>query len=121
MLKEQARHLHAEIAYRNALVLGAPPGDVLEHLRFVCARQEKPYVAPPAPGADQAPMALPPTSLDVEALALLFWHEAAVDDETHADLLADCPTCEDVALRMMRDRRFARRNRLLLRILRDAG
>jgi hypothetical protein len=121
MLKEQTRDVHAEIAYRNALVLGAPPGDVVEHLRFVCVRQEKRYVAPPAPGADQTPMALPPTSLDVEALAQLFWHQAIVDEDEHASILADCTTCEDVALRMIRDRRFGRRNRLLLRLLRDGG
>ena len=122
MLKEQQRFLPAEIAYRDAIVLGAPAEDVAVHLRFVCERQEdKAYLPPPAAGADQAPMAMPPGSLDIVTLAHLIWHEPSLDDEDHAAMLAECATCEDVALRMMADRRFARRNRLLLRVLRDGG
>ncbi|HEX3920393.1 MAG TPA: hypothetical protein VHW60_23880 [Caulobacteraceae bacterium] len=119
MLKEQLRFTRAEIAYRNGLVLGAPAADVVVHLRFVCERQEKPYLPSPGPSDEPRPMAQPPITMDVEALALLFWHEAELEADEHAAMLAECPTCEDVALRMMSDRRFVRRNRTLLRVLRD--
>jgi len=120
MLKEQDRFLPAEIAYRDAVALGASLADVGVHLRFVCERQGKAYLPPPGSAAtDERAMAQAPSSLDIEALVHLFWHDLALADEEHAALLAECATCEDVAVRLTRDRRFVRRNRTLLRMLKD--
>ena len=119
MLKELDRFAAAEIAYRSALTLGAPPMDVLRHLAFVCARQGYEFAEIARSGRALRQMDEAPSAFDVDALGYLFWHETGVGEPEMLDLLRTCATREAVAAAMVADPRFARRNGALLKLLRD--
>ena len=119
-LKDQENFAAAEVHYRSALAAGAPVADVSRHLQFVMQRQG--HVAPPPPPAPAAaaagdPMLAAPTLLDLTTLAWLFWQAGGIGDDDALRLLRTCPTCQDVAVAMTRDPRFASANRDFLSLL----
>jgi tetratricopeptide (TPR) repeat protein len=118
MLKELGRFEAAEIDYREALALGAPLADVLEHLQFVCHRQHH-YLAPPpfASSNSRHPLQERPTCFDIQSLAYAIWH---VDGLSQAELLnfqRSCSTVAAVAAMMIADERFRRSNSAFLQML----
>ena len=121
MLKEQERFVEAEISYRTACAYGAPVHDVMEHLRFVMARQGLEewrfpihfYKAGSA--AEQTP-----GRPDVDTLARLVWHVGGVAVAEIADLLRHHSTCDGLLAAMIADQRFERANRDWLSVVREA-
>ena len=121
MAKEQDRLTVAEIAYRTACALGAPPHDVVEHLRFVLGRQgiaehRFPIRFPePGPQAQQVP-----GRPDVIAFARLLWGVRTLDDGDLCDLLRRCGSLDALVAAMIRDPRFERANRDWLELVQEA-
>ncbi|MGA0602285.1 hypothetical protein ACO2Q3_16375 [Caulobacter sp. KR2-114] len=118
MQKDTGRLAGAEIAYRSALALGAPPADVLRHLAFVCERQDVAMGEPARLRGAARPIDEAPAAFDVDALAYLFWHDVGLGEGDMLDILRHAPTCEAAAVRLARDPRFMRRNGALLRMMR---
>lgn len=120
MLKEQELFLEAEISYRTAAAYGAPGHDVLEHFRFVMARQAIEEWRYPVrfyrtgTAASQVPGAP-----DIDALARLVWHVGGVVAADTADLLRRCASCDELLAAMIADARFERANRDWLSVVRN--
>jgi hypothetical protein len=114
MLKEQELFAAAEIQYRSARALGAPPADVDRHLEFVSQRQGHGWPPPPVLNARPTPMQEPPTQLLVETLAYLIWQSESVPEQDMLKFLRSCRSGDDVAARMIADDRFVYRGGKLL-------
>lgn len=120
MAKEQNEFARAEISYRTACALGAPPQDVVEHLRFVMVRQQADEgrfpirFYRPGPAAQQTP-----AQPDVISLARLAWRVGGLADHDMVDLLRANATCDELFAAMIRDSRFERANRDWLELVRD--
>lgn len=113
MLKEQGRFADAEAFYRTGVALGEPTDQVIEHLAFVCARQDVPMAAPGyRPHA--AGLECTPTVFEVGTLAWLLWHTGHVPARERAALFRSCRSCAEVVIAMIQDTRFVTRNRQLL-------
>ncbi|MEN3950804.1 tetratricopeptide repeat protein [Iodidimonas sp. SYSU 1G8] len=120
MLKEQGRFPDAEIQYRSAIALGDKSADTREHLAFVCARQD--HHAPALPcRIDEPPMAASPCAADLRTLVWLFWHAAHVPAEETVGFMRSAATCEALAIALIGDERFVRRNARLLEIIHKAS
>lgn len=120
MAKEQGNYCGAEIAYRTACALGAPVHDVVDHLRFVLARQ----------GIDEAryPIRLyrnaetcrqVPAKPDILCFARLLWGVRGMDEADLLTFLRDHDTCDELVAAMIRDPRFERTNREWLELVRE--
>jgi hypothetical protein len=118
MLKEQGRLAAAELQYRTAWALGETSADLRRHLRFVCEAQGARFTEPRI-ATGSVPLRRSPTLMDLEALAYLFWGEPADFEDDLLRLMRHCATCEAAALEMIADPRFARANRLFLRLMGD--
>lgn len=120
MAKEQEHFVRAEIAYRTACALGAPPQDVDPHLRFVMARQGiEEHRNPirhykPGPQREQVP-----GRPDVLACARLMWGTFGMDDLDIVRFLRGCATLDEMIAAMIRDPRFERANRPWLELVRE--
>jgi tetratricopeptide (TPR) repeat protein len=118
MMKEQERYEAAEIDYRDALALGAPIGDVLQHLEFVCQRQHYYSALPPVTAAHvQHPLDERPSKIDIQALAYAMWQEEQVSEQDMLRILRSCATSAAAATLMISDPRFRRTNSPLLQML----
>lgn len=117
VLKEQGRFAAAELHYRTVWALGAGDSDLRRHLRFVCRVQGVRAAEPPTPRRSADPLFTAPTVMDLEALAALFWPGAPAPDDMLVAVMRRAATCEDAALAMIADPRFAERNRVFLEIL----
>jgi tetratricopeptide (TPR) repeat protein len=116
MLKEQGRFPDAEIHYRSAIALGDRSADTREHLAFVCARQD--IHAPALPcRIDEPPMAASPCAADLRTLVWLLWHAAHVPAVETVGYMRRAPTCGALAVALIGDERFVRRNARLLEII----
>lgn len=118
-LKEQAKLVDAEVAYRSARALGAPAADVDEHLLHVQGMLG--YAAPPPPVAVVAPAAhpldRPPTRTDIETLFALLLHRPPEGMAEILELLRRHHSCREVALDLVRRDAFRPANRELLILL----
>lgn len=120
MLKEQERFVEAEISYRTACAYGAPAHDIMEHLRFVMARQGlEEWRFPirfykPGRAAEQIP-----GRPDIDTLARLVWHVGGVAVAEIVDLLRRHNTCDELLAAMIGDPRFERGNRDWLSVVRE--
>ncbi len=120
MAKEQNHFARAEISYRSACALGAPPKDVIEHLRFVIIRQELDPLRHPVQFYKSGPAPLqPPAEADVLAFARLMWRVNSMDDQDMLNLLRSNTTCDDLLAAMIADSRFERANRDWLELVRE--
>lgn len=120
MAKEQEAFERAEIAYRTACALGAKPSDVVEHLRFVMARNGCDEGQAPirfhveGPAAQQVP-----GEPDVAVFGRLLWQVGGISDEHVLKLLRRCATCDDLVVAMCSDTRFERANRIWLELVEE--
>lgn len=117
-LKEQGYFAQAEIEYRSAAALGAEPGTVDQHLRFVAQRNGSDFQREGRPDLDVSPLQAPPTRPDYERLAVLCWGGLATDAE--ADMLDALRTCASNAAlmrRMVADPAFLPANQAFLELL----
>lgn len=118
MMKEQERFEAAEIDYRDALALGAPIRDVLQHLDFVCHRQHHYSPLPPvAAGPIRGPLDERPSRVDIQALAYAIWQQEDVSDQDMLRIMRTCATGAAAATLMISDTRFRRVSGLLLQLL----
>jgi len=120
MAKEQERFVAAEIAYRTACALGAPPQDVDGHLRFVLARQGLEEHRYPIRHHDAGPQPRQvPGRPDVLSAARLLWGALGMDDDDLVGFLRRCATLDELVAAMIRDPRFERANRPWLELARE--
>ena len=111
MCKEQGRLAEAEASYRSGAALGAEAAEVIEHLRFVMARQDVSEtrfpirLGRPGDAADR-----PPTVAAVRLLARLLWRAHAPGADDVLALLRAHATCDEVFAAMVADPRFERAN-----------
>jgi tetratricopeptide (TPR) repeat protein len=120
MRKEQDAFAEAEIAYRSAAALGVAPGDVVEHLRFVMARQnvsEGDYPIRYARAGSAAEQT--PTREDVLLLAKLLWQVEDMSAQDMLNLLRKSATCDMAFAQMVADPRFERSNANWLGVIQD--
>lgn len=120
MAKEQERLVAAEIAYRTACALGAPPQDVNAHLRFVLARQGLDEHRHPIRHLEAGPQPRQvPGRPDVVAGARLLWGALGMDDDDLVGFLRRCATLDELVAAMIRDPRFEKANRPWLELVRE--
>lgn len=119
VIKEQGKHDWAEVHYRSALAEGAAPDLVDEHLRFSARQNHFNYAPRPTPRLDVAPLDAPASFHDIQMLAWLFWHDANVNSYDTLDLMRECESNREVAIRMTQHDRFTERNRPFLEMLRN--
>ena len=118
MAKEQNAFDRAEIAYRTACAYGAPPLDVVEHLRFVMARSGCDEGRAPIRFHVEGPAAFQvPGEPDIAVFARLLWQVGGVADHHVLDLLRRCATCDELVVAMVQDTRFERANRIWLELV----
>ncbi len=103
-LKEQAKLVDAEVAYRSARALGASAADVDEHLLYALGRPG--YAAPPPPVAAMAPAAhpldRPPTRTDIETVFALLLHRLPEGMAEILELLRRHRNCSEVVFDLVR-------------------
>lgn len=119
-VKEQRRFVEAEAHYRSALALGAPMGDVDEHIAFAAAMRDEPHVRhePVPPAASPADEAA--TLEDVFLIHALFMHGPPGMDRALA-LLRASATRRGIMLHIVGSGEFLRANGALLTLLCERG
>jgi hypothetical protein len=119
-LKEQQKFAEAEIHYRSALALGAPPADVTEHLEFVAMRQGYSETgagnALTARQGNGGMMDAPPTRQDVDLAYTLLTGEAPYTADL-LDILRTQKSVRDVFVWVIGQSDFLAHNRDLLRLI----
>jgi ABC-type polysaccharide/polyol phosphate transport system ATPase subunit len=106
--KEGGHYTRAEVSYRTACALGEPAADVVEHLRFVVARDgTEPAAWPIHPYRKGPACTQVPGRPDVDALAWLLWPGVTVSETEMVDLLRRHGSCDALAATMSADPRFA--------------
>jgi tetratricopeptide (TPR) repeat protein len=128
-LKELHLFEDAELAYRDALALGAPPINVLEHLAFVAIRSGNhrpiyPATIREALEFDLADMGLGHvaftkhlvTSSDVAALLRLFFDEPSRSDAALLEWMRRSPDRDTLLSAMIEDERFPLQNGAIIKI-----
>jgi hypothetical protein len=134
MMKELEGFAEAETSYRDAIALGAPPADVLEHLAFVARRNgflDDPYpdsamqilemTARTGRGVHSPEELRFVTSGDVKALAALLVGDAQLSQDRLLVMMRRHPKLDDCVAAFIRDESFAAANPALLRALSTAG
>jgi tetratricopeptide (TPR) repeat protein len=121
MCKEQGRFAEAEISYRSGAALGVAPGDVIEHLRFVLARQGSSEGKYPIRfgKAGSSPATQIPSEADIRLLAQLLWRIVAPSTKDVLKLLRENATCDDAFAAMVADARFEQANVNWLALVED--
>lgn len=117
MAKEQDDYSGAEIAYRTACALGAPVHDVVDHLRFVLARQgvsEARYPIRLHKAVETSRQV--PAKPDVLGFARLLWGVRGMDGIDLLTFLRTNDTCDELVAAMIRDPRFERASRCWLEL-----
>jgi hypothetical protein len=121
MCKEQGHFAEAEISYRSGAALGVEPRDVIEHLRFVMARQGSSEGRFPIRfgKAGTGPAAQVPTEADIRMLARLVWRVDTPPIKDVLKLLRENATCDDAFAAMVADTRFEQANVNWLALVKD--
>lgn len=118
-LKELRRHEDAELAYRDALGLGAAAREVSEHLDFVVMRTGRRDPAFP-PGVIEAAQGVAPpsrrllTRWSTRALVALFLPEASLADGATLEWMRAAPTFDRLVAALISHPRFEAGNARLL-------
>lgn len=120
MLKEQGKFAAAEAHYRSAFATGCPIEDVKPHLAFATAQNGGRLEALDTPNFAVTALKAPPTMFDIEALALVFFHDSgAISLNEAALLMRRHRTNEQVALALLLEDRFLRLNLPFLHLLQE--
>lgn len=115
--KERGRWTEAEVNYRSAWALGAPPADVLEHLLYVVDANLRSTVKREAPQLEKWDQC-PPNRYDIAIYAALLFNRAPSIHET-LHILQTAQTLEHAATIMIQNPDFARRSRSLIDLLKE--
>jgi hypothetical protein len=118
-IKEQQHHARAELWYRSAVAMGAPPDMVDQHLAFVAQINGSAFVRGGMPKLDVPPMAAPPTAHDIRLLGELTRVPGLTGEDLALCLIRTAPDNRAVLLHMLDMPDFAHINRAFLAVLED--